>query len=126
MQAGTRRLTGSVKGRHLHTALIAGQIALTLLLMTAAAAAIQGFLRMNTVQLGYEPQHVMSVEIPIGEDAHATWADRARFFTELRDKIAAMPGVLSAGVSTNATPPNSGWRQPVEKSGNSGFSGAGG
>ena len=114
MQAGTRRLTGSVKGRRLHTALIAGQIALTLLLMTAAGAAIQGFLRMNSVQLGYEPQHVMSVEIPIGEDAHATWADRARFFTGLREKIAAMPGVLSAGVSANATPPNSGWRLPVE------------
>ena len=114
MQAGTRRLTGSVKGRRLHTALIAGQIALTLLLMTAAGAAIQAFIRMNTVPLGYEPQHVMSVVIPISEEAHTTWADRARFLTELRDKIAAMPGVLSAGVSTNATPPNSGWRLPVE------------
>ena len=39
MQAGTRRLTGSVKGRHMHTALMAGQIALTLLLMTEAGAA---------------------------------------------------------------------------------------
>jgi predicted permease len=114
MQAGTQRLTGSVKGRRLHTALIAGQIALTLLLMTAAGAAIQGFIRMNTAPLGYEPRHVMSVVIPIGEDAHTTWADRARFVTELRDKIAAMPGVLSAGVSTNATPPNSGWYLPVE------------
>ena len=45
MQTGTRRLTGSVRGRRLHTALIAGQIALTLLLMTAAGAAIEGFLR---------------------------------------------------------------------------------
>ena len=114
MQAGTRRLTGSVRGRRLHTGLIAGQIALTLLLMTAAGAAIQGFIRMNTVSLGYEPQHVMSVVIPISEDAHTTWADRARFFTELRDKIAETPGVISAGVSTNATPPDSGWRLPVE------------
>jgi predicted permease len=114
MQAGTQRLTGSVKGRRLHTALIAGQIALTLVLMTAAGAAIQGFIRMNTVPLGYEPQHVMSVEIPLSEDAHTTWAARARFLTELHDKIASMPGVLSAGVSTNATPPNSGWRLPVE------------
>ena len=114
MQAGTRRLTGSVKGRRMHTALIAGQIALTLLLMTAAGAAIQGFIRMNTVPLGYEPQHVMSVVIPIRENAHTTWADRARFFTELRDKIAATPGVLSAGISTNATPPDSGWTLPVE------------
>jgi len=114
MQAGTRRLTGSVKGRRMHTALIAGQIALTLLLMTAAGAAIQSFIRMNTVALGYEPRHAMSVAIPIRENTHTAWADRARFFNELRDKIAATPGVLSAGISSNATPPDSGWTQPVE------------
>jgi putative ABC transport system permease protein len=114
MQTGTRRLTGSVRGRRLHTALIAGQIALTLLLMTAAGAAIEGFLAMLRVPLGYQPQHVMSVIIPIRDDAHTTWADRARFYTELRDKIAAIPGVVSAGISTNATPPNSGSRQPIE------------
>ncbi len=114
MQAGTRRLTGSVKGRRMHTALIAGQIALTLLLMTAAGAAIQSFIRMNTIPLGYEPQHAMSVVIPIRENAHTTWADRGRYFTELRDKIATTPGVLSAGISSNATPPDSGWTQPVE------------
>ena len=114
MQAGTRRLTGSVKGRRTHTALIAGQIALTLLLMTAAGAAIRSFIRMNTVPLGYEPQHAMSVVIPIRENAHTTWADRARFVTELRDKIASTPGVLSAGISSNATPPESGWTAPVE------------
>ena len=114
MQAGTRRLTGSVKGRRLHTALIAGQIALTLLLMTAAGAAIQGFIRMLHVPLGYQPQHAMSVVIPIRENAHTTWADRARFIAELRDKIAGVPGVVSAGISTNATPPNSGWRNPLK------------
>ena len=114
MQAGTRRLTGSVKGRRLHTALIAGQIALTLLLMTAAGAAIQAFLHMNTVQLGYEPKHVMSVMIPIRENAHTTWADRTQFFEQLREKVAQMPGVIGAGISTNATPPDSGWTIPVE------------
>lgn len=114
MQAGTRRLTGSVKGRRTHTALIAGQIALTLLLMTAAGAAIRSFIRMNTVPLGYEPRHAMSVVIPIRENAHTTWADRARFVTDLRDKVATTPGVLSAGISSNATPPESGWTAPVE------------
>jgi putative ABC transport system permease protein len=114
MQAGTRRLTGSVKGRRLHTALIAGQIALTLLLMTAAGAAIQAFIRMNRVPLGYAPQHVMSVGIPVRENAHTTWADRSQFFTQLREKVAEMPGVVAAGISTNATPPDSGWTIPVE------------
>jgi predicted permease len=114
MQAGTQRLTGSVKGRRLHTALIAGQIALTLLLMTAAAAAIQAFIRMNLVQLGYEPKHVMSVIIPLRENAYTTWAERSRFFEQLREKVAQIPGVVGAGISTNATPPDSGFTTPVE------------
>ena len=114
MQAGTRRLTGSVKGRRLHSALIAGQIALTLLLMTAAAAAIQAFMRMNRVPLGYEPKHVMSVIIPLRDNAYTTWADRTRFFEQLRERVAAMPGVVGAGISTNATPPDSGFTTPVE------------
>ncbi len=114
MQASMRRLTGSANGRRLHTALIAGQIALTLLLMTAAGAAIQTFIQLNRVPLGYEPQHVMSVIIPLGENAHTTWADRGRFFAQLREKVLETPGVLAAGISTNATPPDSGWTLPVE------------
>jgi predicted permease len=114
MQASMRRLTGSVRGSRLHTTLIAGQIALTLLLMTAAGAAIQGFIHMLRVPLGYDPQHVMSIVIPLHENAHTTWADRSRFFTQLREKIAATPGVLAAGISTNATPPDSGFVLPVE------------
>ena len=114
MQAGTRRLTGSVKGRRLHTGLIAGQIALTLLLMTASGAAIEVFIRMNRVPLGYEPKHVMSVGIPVREGAHTTWADRIRFFGQLREKVATLPGVVEAGISTNATPPDSGAILPVE------------
>lgn len=114
MQASMRRLTSSVKGRRLHMTLIASQIALTLLLMTAAGAAIQGFVHMLRVPLGYDPQHVMSIIIPLQDNAHMNWADRSRYFTELREKVAATPGVLIAGISTNATPPDSGWVLPVE------------
>jgi putative ABC transport system permease protein len=114
MQVGTRRLAGSVKGRRIHTALIAAQIALTLLLMTAAGAAIQGFIHMMRVPLGYDPGHVMSVGIPLHDNTHTVWEERIRFFAQLREKIAGMPGVVAAGISTNATPPSSGFRTPVD------------
>jgi predicted permease len=114
MQAGTRRLTGSVKGRRLHATLIAGQIALTLLLLTAAGAAIQGFVAMMRVPLGYDPHHVMSVGIPLHDNTHTAREERTRFFAQLQEKISGMPGVISAGISTNATPPNSGMRTAVD------------
>jgi putative ABC transport system permease protein len=114
IQTGTHKLAGSVRGGRVHTGLIAGQIALTLLLLTAAGAAIQGFSRMLRRPLGYDPQHVMSVGIPVHENTLSTWAERAAYFGQLRERVAAMPGVVSAGISSNATPPSNGWAQPFE------------
>lgn len=114
IQAGTHKLAGSARGGRVHTGLIAGQIALTLLLLTAAGAAIQGFSRMLRRPLGYDPQHVMSVGIPIHENTLTTWAERSAYFGQLRERVATTPGVVSAGISSNATPPSNGWTQPFE------------
>ena len=43
MQAGARKVAGTISGKSASNALIAGQIALTLLMMAAAGAAIEGF-----------------------------------------------------------------------------------
>lgn len=117
MQSSSRKVLGGVRGKQLHRALIAGQIALTLLLLTAAGAAIQGFVRMLHVNLGYDPHNIMSVGIPVHENAFTTWTERANYFTRLRDQIATLPDVISTGISTNATPPDSGWNQAFELEG---------
>ncbi len=114
IQAGSHKMAGSVRGKRMHTGLIAGQIALTLLLLTAAGAAIQGFSRMMQRPLGYDPHHVMSVGIPVHENTLNGWAERAAYFAQLRERIAATPGVISAGISSNATPPSNGSTQSFE------------
>jgi predicted permease len=120
IQAGTHKLAGSVRGKRMHTGLIAGQIALTLLLLTAAGAAIRGFSRMMQRPLGYDPHHVMSVGIPVHENTMNGWVERGAYFRQLRERVAAMPGVVEAGISTNATPPDNGWNQPFEILGKTG------
>jgi putative ABC transport system permease protein len=114
MQSNTRKVAGTVRGKHLHTVLIAGQIALTLLLMTAAGAAIQGFLHMMRIPLGYDPHHVMSVGIPVHDNTYKTLTERVNYYEQLRNTIGASPDVISTGISTNATPPNNGWDQTFE------------
>jgi len=111
MQTGTHKIAGSVRRTRLHGALIVGQIALTLLLLTAAGGAIEGFVRMMRVPLGYDPHNMVSVSIPLHENTYTRWAERVAYFTRLRDKVAELPGVVSVGISTNATPPDSGWNQ---------------
>jgi len=114
MQTGSRRSVGSAHGKRMHGALVAGQIAMTLLLLTSAAAAINGFVRLIRVNLGYDPRNTMSVGIPVHQNAHVSWEDRANYFQQLFRRVSAVPGVVSAGISTNATPPSNGWDQSFE------------
>jgi predicted permease len=107
-QSGTRRVAGSTRGRRTQEALIAGQIAFTLLLLAGAGSAIEGFTRMLHEPLGYDPHNVMSAGIPLHDGSYTTRAARAAYFEQLRAKIASTPGVTMAAISVNATPPDNG------------------
>ncbi|MGB2642638.1 MAG: ABC transporter permease [Candidatus Acidiferrum sp.] len=109
MQGSGRRVAGSSNAKRAHRVMVAAQVALTLLLLSAASAAGKGFLRLLHADLGYDPHSAMSVPIPIHENTHVSWNDRSQYFEQIRASIAAMPEVVSAGISTNATPPESGW-----------------
>ena len=114
MQASAKKVIGGVRGKRVHNVLIAGQIALTLLLLASAGAAIQGFFRLNRMSLGYNPHHVMSVGIPVHDNTYTTWEKRSAYFEQLLERVAAMPQVTQAGISSNATPPSNGWEQKYE------------
>src|SRR6202011_4212003 len=108
MQSSSRRSTGGTRSKRTHNVLVAGQIALTLLLLTAAAAAVNGFVRLVRTDLGYDPHNTMSVGIPVHQNVHVSWEDRSTYFEQLLARVAAMPEVVAAGISTNATPPSNG------------------
>jgi predicted permease len=119
MQGSGRRVAGSSQAKRTHGIMVGAQVALTILLLTVASAAGKGFLRIVKANLGYEPRNVMSVPIPIHENTYGTWKDRSQYFEQIRSRIAALPQVVEAGVSTNATPPSNGWNQQFEISGSS-------
>ena len=110
--SGMRRVAGSVRSRGTHRALIAGQIALTLLLLAASGAGIRSFERLSHVELGYDPHHSMSLWIPLRENTYTNWGERWGYYEQLRASIARVPGVTMTAISANATPPESGRRAP--------------
>jgi predicted permease len=107
--------------KHRWSALIAAQVALTLLLMATAGTAIRNFLHLTQVSLGYEPDHVMQAGIVMHfRDARA-WKSiqsreaRAAFIDQIQHKIATEPGVR--GVSVGPPPPYSGQQVAIDISG---------
>lgn len=108
MQSNTRKTTSDARGRKTHALLIGGQIGLTLLMMSGAGAAIEGFLRVAHTKLGYDPHNIMSVGIPGHQGAYTSWPERAAYFERIYATVAQVPGVKMAAISSNATPPSNG------------------
>jgi putative ABC transport system permease protein len=109
-----RRLERPAGAKRTHAFLAAAQIALTLLLLTAAGAATERFLRLIHARLGYDPSSTLVVGIPLHNNTYMTWQERAAFFSELRQRVAGIPGVSSAAISTRATPPANGLEEKFE------------
>ena len=69
-QTSTRRVIGGAHGQRVHRVMIGVQVALTLLMLTAAGAAGKGFLKLANADLGYNPQHTMSLPIPVHDGTY--------------------------------------------------------
>jgi predicted permease len=108
MQTNTRKAVGSVPGRRLYSALIAGQIALAMVLLTAATTTIEGFRALLQTNLGYDPNHLADFPVPVHLGSYTTWEARANYFKQLRDRVAQIPGVLSTSLGVIG-PPYSNW-----------------
>jgi predicted permease len=108
MQTSTRKVAGNVHGRRTQSILIAGQVALTLILLAGAGGAMQAFVRLMHTPLGYDPHNVLPVWVPLHDGAYTTWNVRAAYFDQLRTRLAEIPGVSETAISTNATPPQNG------------------
>ncbi|HEY3937065.1 MAG TPA: ABC transporter permease, partial [Bryobacteraceae bacterium] len=119
LRSGTRKIAGRAATKRTHNMLLAGKMALTLLLLTGAGSAIQGFRRVTHVHLGYDPQDTLDVDIPLHPNSYVKQEERAVYFETLRRRVAGIPGVISVALTDHAVPPFSGEMQRVEIMGES-------
>jgi len=109
------RTTAGVEGRRVHHVLLAGQVALTMVLLAGTGAAIRALIALYATPLGYDPHNLLVAGINLPENSHTTWADRAAFYDQIRERVAHTPQVESAVLNNvGALPPRSGGRTRIE------------
>jgi putative ABC transport system permease protein len=91
---------GSAGGRvqsRLRTVLVAGQIALALVLLANAVLLFRSFARLSSEQPGFDSSNVLTVRLSLPQ----TYTDRAaivQFYEKLQQRLAALPGIQNAGL----------------------------
>jgi putative ABC transport system permease protein len=84
----------------LRRALVAGEFALALTLLAGAGLAIHGLFRLVNVPLGFRTEGLLTFSLPVPEGRLMGSERINAFYRELLDRVQAVPGVLSASVST--------------------------
>jgi putative ABC transport system permease protein len=81
--------------------LVAGEVALALVLATTALLLARSFVRLLRTDPGFAPDHVLTVKLSLPEARYGSGAAIERFAVQLLPRVAALPGVRdSAMVST--------------------------
>jgi putative ABC transport system permease protein len=94
---GTRS-SGSRRSARLRQALVVTEVAVCMLLLIGAALLIQTFVRMRAVDVGFNPEGVLTARMSLQGERYSNTGDLNRFFDQGLERIRRIPGVQSAAV----------------------------
>jgi putative ABC transport system permease protein len=113
LRTSGRSTTGGKTQALLRKTLVVGAVALSVMLLVGASLMIRSVIAVTGVSLGFEPERILTLRVPLPERKYPDPARRALFFDELLRGVAGVPGVNAVAISTSIHPfTNQGW--PVE------------
>ncbi|HEY6939169.1 MAG TPA: ABC transporter permease [Terriglobales bacterium] len=97
-EGGRSRATGRSRYR-LQGTFVAVEFGLALVLLIGAGLLIRSFGKLLQTELGFQPAHVLAMEIPLPAQAYPRAPQIRNFYQRLSDDVAGLPGVKSAGIA---------------------------
>lgn len=94
-----RSTAGAASGR-LREFLVVGEVALTLTLLVGTGLLLRSLERLLGVYPGFDPQNVLTMQVSVTGAHYADDADVRQFYDNLLVRVRALPGVESAGITS--------------------------
>jgi putative ABC transport system permease protein len=104
LKDGGRGASGT-SHRRVQRLLVVAEIALALVLSAGAGLMIRSFAELQRVSPGFDPGHLLTFEVALPRASYKDDAAVRRFYDALIQKLEAVPGVRSVGL-TVSLPPN--------------------
>jgi predicted permease len=94
-----RRTTASRGRQRLQRGLVVVQVAVCVVLLTGAGLLVRTLMKLQDVDTGVGIENVLTLEVPMDGTGRNT-PEQLILYEQMRDRIAALPGVIEAGVGS--------------------------
>jgi putative ABC transport system permease protein len=110
LREGGRGGTAGRARQRIRSALVAGQIALALVALASSGLLLRTFERLNAVRPGFEPEGLATFWVALPYARYTSDTSAVRFYSQLLDRVRAVPGVRDVGFSSRLPfEQNGGW-----------------
>ena len=101
LRSGGERGSTGAPAQRAQALLLAGQIAMSVVLLVATTLLVRTFVRLQAEPLGFDAMHLTVVSVALPVDEFDSSAKRNAFYREMAGRLASLPGVerVAAGTS---------------------------
>jgi putative ABC transport system permease protein len=100
LKEGSRGSMASTAGKRTRSVLVAVEVALSLVLLIGAGLMIKSFFRLQQMNLGFNPDNVLAVNLSLSSSRYPEDRQQVAFFREAIERLQSLPGIKSAGATT--------------------------
>ena len=97
LKQGARGASGSLRRHRTRSALVVAEVGLSLVLLAGAGLLLRSLARLQKVDPGFHARNVLTFGVSLPPARYAGQVQTSAFFHALLDRLAALPGVESAG-----------------------------
>lgn len=98
LNTASRTASSNRAANRVRSAMVAFEVALSLMLLAGAGLMLHTMERLLQVHLGFEPQHVLTAQV--SAPSHLKKSEQAAHYTRILGEVRSLPGILDAGVVT--------------------------
>jgi predicted permease len=99
MKESSRGSTATRRSNRSRSAVVVSEVALSLILLTGAGLMVESFKKVTDADLGFQPDHLLSLELFLPQDRYPSTdpLKRRQFVEQVEGRLNALPGVKSTG-----------------------------
>ncbi len=104
LKSSGRGMSGAFREGRLRNAFVVAQVGLAIILLVAASLVLRTLLKTEQVQVGLQPERVLTMSIPLPERRYPTRESRSEFFRKLLERAHRIPGLETVAVNQSVHP----------------------